>query len=127
GQRPSGLAAKSLRGLEGGRLGRLGGKTESRVDVRVISATNRDLKEEINAGRFREDLYFRLNVFHINLAPLKERRDDIPMLVQHFIDRFSREGGRKPQGISAPAIKLLCDYAWPGNIRELRNTLERAV
>src|SRR5207237_3701445 len=127
GQRPSGLAAKSLRGLEGGRLGRLGGKTESRVDVRVISATNRDLKEEIKAGRFREDLYFRLNVFHIPLAPLKERRDDIPLLVQHFIDRFGREGGKKLAGVTPQAMKVLTEYGWQGNIRELRNTLERAV
>src|SRR5207237_1985174 len=104
GQRPSGLAAKSLRGLEGGRLGRLGGKSEIAVDVRVISATNRDLKEEIKAGRFREDLYFRLNVFHIPLAPLRERREDIGLLVQHFMDRFSREGGKRTQGISPQAL-----------------------
>ena len=127
GEIPVELQAKFLRVLEEERLRRLGGKSEITVDVRVISATNRDLKEEIKAQRFREDLYFRLNVFHIHLAPLKERRDDIPMLVQHFIDRFSKEGGKKLQGISPPAIKLITDYAWPGNIRELRNTLERAV
>ena len=127
GEIPIELQAKFLRVIEEERLRRLGGKSEIAVDVRVISATNRDLKEEIKAQRFREDLYFRLNVFHINLAPLKERRDDIPVLVQHFIDRFSRDAGKKLHGLSPPAMKLLCDYGWPGNIRELRNTLERAV
>ncbi|HET7785720.1 MAG TPA: sigma-54 dependent transcriptional regulator [Myxococcales bacterium] len=127
GEIPVELQPKFLRVIEEERLRRLGGKSEIAVDVRVISATNRELKEEIKTGRFREDLYFRLNVFHINLAPLKERRDDIPVLVQHFIDRFAREGGKKLQGVSQQAMKLLCDYAWPGNIRELRNTLERAV
>ncbi len=127
GEIPVELQAKFLRVIEEERLRRLGGKSEITVDVRVISATNRDLKEEIKAQRFREDLYFRLNVFHINLAPLKERRDDIPVLVQHFIDKFSREGGKKLQGVSSQAMKMLSDYAWPGNIRELRNTLERAV
>src|SRR2546427_3636573 len=127
GEIPIELQAKFLRVLEEERLRRLGGKSEIMVDVRVISATNRDLKDEIKAGRFCEDLYFRLNVFHINLAPLKERREDIPVLVQHFIDRFSREGGKKLHGVSPQAMKLLTDYAWPGNIRELRNTLERAV
>jgi DNA-binding NtrC family response regulator len=127
GEIPIELQAKFLRVIEEERLRRLGGKSEIVVDVRVISATNRDLKEEIKRGGFREDLYFRLNVFHIGLAPLKERREDIPMLVQHFIDRFSRDAGKKLQGVSLQAMKLLTDYAWPGNIRELRNTLERAV
>jgi DNA-binding NtrC family response regulator len=127
GEIPIDLQAKFLRVLEEERVRRLGGKGEITVDVRVVSATNKDLKEEIKAGRFREDLFFRLNVFHVNLAPLKERRDDIPLLVQHFIDKFGREGGRRPAGVSAPAMKLLVDYGWPGNIRELRNTLERAV
>src|SRR5439155_20848489 len=127
GEIPIELQAKFLRVIEEERLRRLGGKSEIAVDVRVISATNRDLKEEIKSQRFREDLYFRLNVFHINLAPLKERRDDIPVLVQHFIDRFSRYAGKQLHGLSHPAMMLLCDYAWRGNIRELRNTLERAV
>jgi DNA-binding NtrC family response regulator len=127
GEIPVELQSKFLRVLEEERLRRLGGKSEITVDVRVISATNKDLKEEIKVQKFREDLYFRLNVFHINLAPLKERHDDIPLLVQHFIDRFSREGGKKLQGVSLEAMELLCNYAWPGNIRELRNTLERAV
>ncbi|HYY52328.1 MAG TPA: sigma-54 dependent transcriptional regulator [Myxococcales bacterium] len=127
GEIPIELQAKFLRVLEEERLRRLGGKSEIAVDVRVISATNRELKDEIKAGRFREDLYFRLNVFHINLAPLKERHEDIPVLVQHFIDRFAREAGKKLHGVSPQAMKRLTDYGWPGNIRELRNTLERAV
>ena len=127
GEIPIELQAKFLRVLEEERLRRLGGKSEIAVDVRVISATNRELKDEIKGGRFREDLYFRLNVFHINLAPLKERHEDIPVLVQHFIDRFAREAGKKLHGVSPQAMKRLTDYAWPGNIRELRNTLERAV
>ena len=127
GEIPIELQAKFLRVVEEERLRRLGGKSEISVDVRVISATNRDLKEEIKGGRFREDLYFRLNVFHIPLAPLKERRDDIPLLVQHFIDRFGREGGKKLAGLTPQAMKVLSEYAWPGNIRELRNSLERAV
>ena len=127
GEIPIELQAKFLRVLEEERLRRLGGKSEIAVDVRVISATNRELKDEIKGGRFREDLYFRLNVFHINLAPLKERHEDIPVLVQHFIHRFAREAGKKLHGVSPQAMKRLTDYGWPGNIRELRNTLERAV
>ncbi|HEX9604325.1 MAG TPA: sigma-54 dependent transcriptional regulator [Myxococcales bacterium] len=127
GEIPIELQAKFLRVLEEERLRRLGGKSEISIDVRVISATNKDLKEEIKSGRFREDLYFRLNVFHIPLSPLKERRDDIPLLVQHFIDGFGREGGKKLAGLTPQATKVLSEYAWPGNIRELRNTLERAV
>jgi DNA-binding NtrC family response regulator len=127
GEIPIELQAKFLRVLEEERLRRLGGKSEIAVDVRVISATNRELKDEIKSGRFREDLYFRLNVFHINLAPLKERHEDIPVLVQHFIDRFAREAGKKLHGVAPQAMKRLTDYGWPGNIRELRNTLERAV
>src|SRR5436190_10940555 len=127
GEIPIELQAKFLRVLEEERLRRLGGKSEIAVDVRVISATNRELKDEIKGQRFREDLYFRLNVFHINLAPLKERHEDIPVLVQHFIDRFSRDAGKKLHGVSPQAMKLLTDYGWPGNIRELRTTLERAA
>jgi DNA-binding NtrC family response regulator len=127
GEIPLELQAKFLRVLEEGKLRRLGGKSEIAVDVRVISATNRDLRTEIKAGRFREDLYFRLNVFNIDLAPLKERREDIPLLAQHFLDKFAPQAGKRIQGISQPALQLLCGWSWPGNIRELRNTIERAV
>ncbi len=127
GELPFELQAKFLRVLEEERLRRLGGKTEVEVDVRVLCATNRDLKQEVKAGRFREDLYFRLNVFHIQLPPLKERSEDIPLLVGHFVEKFNQESGRKLRGVSAEALRVMTSYAWPGNIRELRNAVERAV
>jgi DNA-binding NtrC family response regulator len=127
GEIPLELQAKFLRVLQEQKLRRLGGKAEISVDVRVISATNRDLNEEIRSGRFREDLYYRLNVFNLELPPLRERREDIPLLAQHFLDKFRGESGKRVQGLSPAAQQLLADYAWPGNIRELRNTLERAV
>ena len=92
--------------------------------MRVICATNRDMKEEIRHGRFREDLYFRLHVFMILLPPLKERREDIPLLVHHFIEKFNAETGKRVQGVSPAALGMLQGYGWPGNIRELRNTVE---
>jgi two-component system, NtrC family, response regulator HydG len=124
---PVELQAKLLRVLEEGRLRRLGGKVEIEVDVRVICATNRDLKAEIKQGRFREDLFFRLNVFQITLPPLRERRDDIPLLVQHFVDKFSAESGKRVRGADQDALEVFKAYEWPGNIRELRNAVERAV
>jgi len=127
GEMPLELQAKFLRVLEEGTLRRLGGKSEIRVDVRVICATNRDLKEMVREGRFREDLFFRLNVFHIELPSLKERREDVPLLVQHFVDRFAADSGKKVRGASQDALQALQAYSWPGNIRELRNTIERAV
>ncbi len=127
GELPLELQAKFLRVLEDHRIRRLGGRGEVEVDVRVICATNRDLKEEIRRGRFREDLYFRLHVFTIGLPPLKERREDIPLLVHHFIDKYNAETGKRVQGVAPSALALLQGYAWPGNIRELRNTVERAM
>ena len=127
GELPVELQAKFLRVLEEERLRRLGGKAEIAVDVRVICATNRDLKQQIKVGRFREDLYFRLNVFNLHLPPLKERVDDIPLLAQHFVGKFSAEAGKKVQGCAPEALDALRGYAWPGNVRELRNTIERAV
>jgi DNA-binding NtrC family response regulator len=127
GELPLELQSKFLRVLEEERLRRLGGKGEIEVDVRVVCATNRDLKEEIKAQRFREDLYFRLNVFHVLLPPLRDRREDVPLLVQHFVDKFNAEGGKKVTGVDPAAMTQLQGYAWPGNIRELRNTVERAV
>ena len=124
---PVELQAKLLRVLEEGRLRRLGGRSELEVDVRVLSATNRDLPEAIRSGRFREDLFFRLQVFQIPLPPLRERREDIPMLVQHFLDKFSRESAKRVTGVEPQAMEVLRGHDWPGNIRELRNTLERAV
>jgi len=127
GELPLEMQGKFLRVLEERRFRRLGGKSEVEVDVRVICATNRDLKEEIKKGRFREDLYFRLHVFTIHLPTLKERREDVPLLVQHFIEKFNGETGKHVQGLSPGAMDVLQNYAWPGNIRELRNTVERAM
>ncbi len=127
GELPLEMQGKFLRVLEERKLRRLGGKAEVGVDVRVLCATNRDLKEEIRRGRFREDLYFRLHVFTIPLPPLRERKEDIPLLVQHFIGKFAGETGKHVQGVTPEALAVLQGYGWPGNIRELRNTVERAM
>jgi DNA-binding NtrC family response regulator len=127
GELPLELQAKFLRVLEERKFRRLGGRSEVEVDVRVICATNRDLKEDIRHGRFREDLYFRLHVFTIGLPTLKERREDIPLLVQHFVEKYNAETGKRVQGVAPGALATLQGYAWPGNIRELRNTVERAM
>ena len=127
GELPLELQAKFLRVLEERKFRRLGGRAEVEVDVRVLCATNRDLKEEIRRGRFREDLYFRLHVFTIVLPQLRERREDVPLLVHHFIEKFNAETGKRVQGLTPAAMTTLQGYAWPGNIRELRNTLERAM
>jgi two-component system response regulator PilR (NtrC family) len=120
---PSSLQAKLLRVLENGIFRRIGGTTDIKVDVRVISATNKDLREEIAAGRFREDLYYRLNVIPVTIPPLRERKEDIPLLADHFLKK-STETSKK---ISSDAMKLLMDYSWKGNVRELENTIERVV
>src|SRR5262249_46847733 len=96
-----------------------------KVDVRVIAATNKDLEEEIERGRFREDLYFRLAVIPIHVPPLRERSEDIPLLVRHFMEYFSRENNTRPKRITPAPLKVLQRYRWKGNIRELRNTVER--
>ena len=127
GEIPIELQAKLLRVLEEGRLRRLGGKVELEVDVRVLCATNRDLKQEIKAQRFREDLYFRLNVFQIQLPPLRDRRDDIPLLVQYFVEKYRADGAKRVTGVHPEAMESLKAHEWPGNIRELRNAVERAV
>ncbi len=117
------IQAKLLRVLETGRFRKLGDVREISVDVRVVCATNRDLEEEVEAGRFRKDLFFRLNSFVIKLPPLRERKEDIPQLVEYFLKKFS--GGRKR--ISKEAMDLLVSYRWPGNVRELKNVVEKAV
>ena len=127
GELPHELQPKFLRVLEEERLRRLGGKGEVEVDVRLLCATSLDLKEQIQAGRFREDLFFRLNVFQVHLPPLCERAEDVPALASHFVSKFNRESGKRIQGIDPRAQQLLRGYSWPGNIRELRNALERAV
>jgi len=121
GEMPLNLQVKLLRVLENGTFRRLGGTTDIRVDVRIISATNKDLKEEISAGRFREDLYYRLNVVPIHIPPLRERQEDIPLLVDHFLAKTPSQA----KIITPAAMKLLVQYAWKGNVRELENVLQR--
>jgi two-component system, NtrC family, response regulator AtoC len=127
GEMTPGLQAKLLRFLEEKTFKRVGGLTDLRVDVRVIAATNRDLDQEVKAGRFREDLFYRLQVMPITLPPLRERRGDIPVLAHFFVDRFNREFRKRVRGMSPEARKLLEQYPWPGNVRELRNAIERAM
>ena len=119
--------AKVLRALEQGVVTRVGGKKPIEVDVRVVAATNKDLGHEIDEGAFREDLFYRLNVVPIHTPPLRERREDIPMLVQHFSDLMTRRDGMLPRSFETAAIERLQALAWPGNVRELRNTVERLL
>ena len=106
---------------------RLGGMETIKVDVRIIAATNVDLKQVMEEGRFREDLFYRLNVISIHLPPLRERSDDIPLLAQHFLEKYGEENDRKNIELAPEALDLLMDYDWPGNVRELENVIERAV
>jgi two-component system nitrogen regulation response regulator NtrX len=119
--------AKVLRVLQEGEVERLGSARTIKVEVRVIAATNKDLEDEIAKGNFREDLYFRLAVIPIYVPPLRERRDDIPQLVRHFVDLFSRDNNFRPKRVTPAAMDVLQRYRWKGNIRELRNTLERLI
>jgi two-component system nitrogen regulation response regulator NtrX len=119
--------AKLLRATEEGRIARLGGTTEIAIDVRILSATNRDLKQQIAQGKFREDLFYRLAVLTIEIPPLRERRDDIPLLIQHFAGTFSLRAGRPPKKFDKSAVELFRRYPFPGNIRELANYIERVV
>jgi two-component system, NtrC family, response regulator HydG len=118
---------KLLRVLQQRELERVGGTRNIAVDVRVVAATNVDLRDEVRAGRFREDLFFRLNVFPVTLPPLRERRDDIPLLMDHFLAFYSREHGRSPRGFTRRATEALLNYRYPGNIREMQNLIERGV
>ncbi|MFH6961752.1 sigma-54-dependent transcriptional regulator [Flavobacterium plurextorum] len=119
--------AKVLRALQENMITRVGAEKDIKVDVRVVAATNKDLKTEIAEGRFREDLYHRLAVILIKVPPLNERRDDIPALITHFAEKIASEQGNSVKGFSAQAIKLLQEYDWTGNIRELRNVVERLI
>jgi len=115
-----------LRVLQEREFERLGGTKTIKVDVRLIAATNRDLREALEQGTFREDLYYRLNVVPIDIAPLRERKEDIPDLVNLFISRFAGESGKDIEGITPQATQILLNYHWPGNVRELQNIVERA-
>jgi two-component system nitrogen regulation response regulator NtrX len=119
--------AKVLRALQEGIITRVGGERAIRVDVRVIAATNKSVDKEIEHGHFREDLYFRLNVVPIHVPPLRERREDIAMLVRHFADKAVEEQRLPGRGFSAEAVDRLSRMEWPGNVRELRNTVERLL
>jgi len=121
------LQADLLRVLQEKRFYRVGGTEEVSVDVRVIAATNRNLPEEVQQGRFRDDLYYRLNVIEIRLPALRERREDIPLLAEHFVEKIASELGKDISGISADALKVLIAHDWPGNVRELENVIERAI
>ncbi|KAF0154980.1 MAG: PAS domain S-box [Syntrophaceae bacterium] len=127
GELPLELQAKLLRVIQHREFERLGSSQTIKIDVRLVATTNRDLTEEVRQGRFRQDLFYRLNVFPITVPPLRQRKDDIPLMVQSFIERFSRKLGKKITSISKETMKTLQDYPWPGNIRELESIIERAV
>jgi two-component system nitrogen regulation response regulator NtrX len=119
--------AKVLRALEEQRFEPLGATESVKVDVRVVASTNKNLEDEIERGNFREDLFYRLNVIPFSVPPLRERREDIPLLADHFLREFTTAYGRKPKELTPEAYRVLCEYHWPGNVRELRNLIERIV
>ena len=121
---PTATQVKLLRVLEEREFMRVGGSAPIKVDVRVIAATNKNLDEEVRAGRFRRDLYYRLAVLSIRMPPLRERREDVPLLIHHFVQEFCRENDREFMGITEEAMEILQNYDWPGNVRELRNLVE---
>ncbi len=123
---PLSLQAKLLRVLEEGEFLPLGATSPRRVDVKIVAATNKDLASLVRKGRFREDLFYRLNVLYIKLPPLRERKEDIPLLVEHFVELFNFITGKPVEGLSEKALKVLMDYDYPGNVRELRNIIEAA-
>ena len=121
------VQVKLLRVLQESEFDRLGSTQPTRVDVRIIAATNRDLEEEMRLGNFREDLYYRLNVVNIQIPPLRDRREDVPLLAEHFLSRYREKNRREILGFSSEAVRALNAYSWPGNVRELENVIERAV
>jgi two-component system response regulator AtoC len=127
GELPLALQVKLLRVLQEGEVRRLGDSQDIKVDVRVVAATARDLSAEVGRGTFREDLFYRLNVFALHLPPLRERREDVPLLIDHFLARMNARMGLKVAGTSPEAMRVLLEYDWPGNVRELENSIERAI
>jgi two-component system, NtrC family, response regulator HydG len=127
GETSSTMQAKLLRVLQEKEVQRVGGQEVLKVDVRIVAATNRDLEVEVAQGRFREDLFYRLNVMTLNVPPLRERQEDVPLLAQHFIDKFATQNRKPVKGIAPLAMEMLLKYDWPGNVRELENAMERAV
>ncbi len=124
---PLSLQSKLLRALQEGEIRPIGASHEKQVNVRIVAATNRNLEKEVAEGRFREDLYYRLNVFPIRVPPLRERREDIPLLAEHFLKRYATELGKPAAGFSQQAMELLQAYDFPGNVRELQNEVQRLV
>lgn len=127
GDLPADMQVKLLRVLQEGEVDPIGAKRPVKVDVRVISATNRNLAEEVKTGGFREDLFYRLNVFPVEVPALRERRDDVPALIEHFIERYNAEEGRDVRGVRHEVLEILAQHQWPGNVRQLENTIFRAV
>jgi two-component system response regulator HydG len=127
GDMPVEVQAKLLRVLQDGSFKRLGGTRNMQVDVRVVAATNKDLSKEVAAERFRQDLYYRLNVITVQLPPLRQRRQDIPLLAAHFLQKYAQENHKSVTAIQQDALQYLIAYDWPGNVRELENVIERAV
>jgi len=127
GEMPLPLQAKLLRALQEGEIRPLGATSSRQVDVRIVAATNRDLEREVEEGRFREDLYYRLKVFPVRVPPLRERRDDVPLLAQHFLRRYTNEFGKTVDGFADETLAVLAGYEWPGNVRELENEVQRLV
>ena len=121
------MQAKILRVLQDRRFMHLGGTSEIQVDVRIVAATNVNLQQAVKDGRFREDLFYRLNVITLELPPLRQRREDIPLLCQHFLKFYAEENGTEPPSLTPEALRILMDYEWPGNVRELENSMERGV
>jgi DNA-binding NtrC family response regulator len=124
---PPSIQVKLLRVLQEREFERLGSNKTRQIDVRVIAATNADLRRALEEGRFREDLYYRLNVVPINIPPLRERREDIPVLAQRFLAKYANESGSLVEGFSDEAMRALCAHDWPGNVRQLENVIERSV
>jgi two-component system response regulator PilR (NtrC family) len=127
GELPLSLQVKLLRAIQDRTIRRVGGNEDRRVDVRIVAATNRKLEVEVAAGRFREDLFYRLNVIQIQLPPLRDRLEDVPLLVHHFVDKYARDVGKAISGVSEEVSRRLLAHGWPGNVRELENVIERAV
>ncbi|MGN6423177.1 MAG: sigma-54-dependent transcriptional regulator [Asticcacaulis sp.] len=127
GELPLDMQVKLLRALQEGEIDPVGSKRPVKVDVRIISATNRNLADQVRAGAFREDLFYRLNVFPVEAPSLRDRREDIPALVEHFVRRFNVEEGKRVTGVSSEAMQMLAAYDWPGNVRQLENTVYRAI
>jgi DNA-binding NtrC family response regulator len=121
------MQVKLLRVLQDRRIRRVGGTEEAEVNVRVLAATNQDLEQLVREKRFREDLYYRINVIQIQMPPLRDKREDIPRLARHFLQKYGSVMGKKMSGVSEAAMQQLLDHAWPGNVRELENVIERAV